>query len=129
MDIKTQRNLKTYGGTKFNFGELNNDHTRAVQEACEILKTQGVDKAIINELQLKFKVKELPKYDLNTSPFLQYCKKNNIMFSEQGNITVKENDKIKLYPVIGVVEDIRILNKLFENIFNDSIVAAEQIKK
>lgn len=129
MDIKTQNNLKKYDGLKFNFNELNNEHTKAVKEACEILKTQGVDENIIKDLQLKFKVKELPKYDLKESPFAQYCKKNNIVMMEQGNVTVKENGEIKLYPVGVVCEDIRILNKLFESIFNAGVTAAEQIKK
>ena len=129
MDIKTQQNLEKYGGLKFDFGTLNNDHTKAVKEACEILKTQGVDETIIKDLQLKFKVKELPKYDLKESPFAQYCKKNNIVMMEQGNVTVKENGEIKLYPVGVVCEDIRILNKLFESIFNAGVTAAEQIKK
>jgi len=129
MDIKTQKNLKTYGGTKFNFGELNKDHTSAVKEACEILKTQGVDENVIKDLQLKFKVKELPKYDLKESPFAQYCKKNNIHLMEQGNVTVKENGETKLYPVGVVCEDIRILNKLFESIFEAGVQAANQIKE
>lgn len=129
MDAKTQNNLRKYDGFKFDFGSLNNEHTKAVKEACEILKTQGVDENIIKDLQLKFKVKELPKYDLNESPFAQYCKKNNIAMMEQGNVTVKENGEIKLYPVGVVCEDIRILNKLFESIFNAGVTAAEQIKK
>ena len=129
MDKKTQKNLKTYGGTKFDFGELNAEHTRAIKEACEILTTQGVNKDIIKDLELKFKVKQLPKYNLNESPFVQYCKKNNIGIMEQGHVTVKENGETKLYPVGVVCEDIRILNKLFENIFNDGVLAADQIKK
>ena len=129
MDLKTQKNLKTYDGAKFDFGKLNNDHTKAVKEACEILKTQGVDETIIKDLQIKFKVKELPKYDLKESPFAQYCKKNNIHLMEQGNVTVKENGETKLYPVGVVCEDIIILNKLFESIFNAGVTAAEQIKK
>ena len=57
MDAKTQNNLRKYDGFKFDFGSLNNEHTKAVKEACEILKTQGVDENIIKDLQLKFKVK------------------------------------------------------------------------
>jgi len=129
MDYKTQKNLKTYGGEKFDFGSLNNEHTKAVKEACEILKTQGVDENIIKDLQLKFKVKELPKYDVKESPFAQYCKKNNIHVMEQGNVTVKENGETKLYPVGVVCEDIRILNKLFESIFEAGVQAASLVKE
>jgi hypothetical protein len=128
MDAKTQKNLQTYGGLKFDFNELNKDHTLAVKEACEILKTQGVDENVIKNLQLQFKVKELPKYDVKESPFAQYCKKNNIHMMEQGNVTVKENGEIKLYPVGVVCEDIRILNKLFESIFEAGVNSANQIK-
>ena len=129
MDIKTQKNLETYGGKPLDFGDLNKDHESAVKEVCEILKKQGVDKNIIEDLKLKFKIKEHPKYDLNTSPFFQYCKKNNIDMMEQGFVTVKENGKIKLYPVGVVCEDIRILNKLFESIFEAGVKAANQIKE
>tara|TARA_B100000003_G_scaffold194822_1_gene196388 strand:+ start:196 stop:585 length:390 start_codon:yes stop_codon:yes gene_type:complete len=129
MDIKTQKNLETYGGKPLDFGDLNKDHESAVKEVCEILKKQGVDKNIIEDLKLKFKIKEHPKYDLNTSPFFQYCKKNNIDMMEQGFVTVKENGEIKLYPVGVVCEDIRILNKLFESIFEAGVKAANQIKE
>ena len=129
MDIKTQKNLQTYGGTKFDFGDLNKDHESAVKEVCEILKTQGVDKNIIEDLKLKFKIKEHPKYDLSTSPFFQYCKKNNINMMEQGFVTTKENNKVMLYPVGVVCEDVRVLNKLFESIFEAGVNAANQIKE
>ncbi len=128
MDVKTQKNLKTYDGLKFNFCELNKDHTSAVKEACEILKTQGVDENVIKDLQIQFKVKELPKYNIDESPFAQYCKKNNIHLMEQGNVTVKENGEIMLYSVGVVCEDIRILNKLFESIFEAGVNSANQIK-
>ena len=114
MDFETQKNMKTYGGEKFDFGDLNNDHTKAVKEACEILKSQGVDENIIKDLQIKFNVKQLPKYDINESPMFQFCKKLNIGMMEQGFVTVKENGEIKQYPVGILCEDIRILNKLFE---------------
>ena len=128
MDSKTQKNMKTYGGEKFNFAELNNDHTKAVKEACEILKSQGVDENIVKDLQLKFKVKELPKYNINESPMFQFCKKLNIGMMEQGFVTVKENGETTQYPVGILCEDIRILNKLFESIFNAGVEAADQVK-
>jgi len=129
MDAKTQENLRKYGGTAFDFGAVNEDHTKAVKEACKILKEKNIDKTIIEELELKFKVKNLPKYKITESPFFQYCKKNNITLMEQGYVTVQEDGKIKLYPVGCVVEDIRILNKVFESIFNAGIEAAKQIEK
>jgi len=129
MDIKTQKNLKTYGGAKFDFSELNKDHTSAVKEACEILKTQGVDENIIKDLKWKFKIIEHAKYDLKESPFAQYCKKNNIIMMNQGHVTVKENGETMLYPVGVVCEDIRILNKLFESIFEAGVQAASLVKE
>tara|TARA_X000001036_G_C20247577_1_gene630756 strand:- start:115 stop:504 length:390 start_codon:yes stop_codon:yes gene_type:complete len=129
MDIKTQKNLQTYGGKKFNFNELNKDHTSAVKEVCEILKTQDIDENIIEDLKLKFKIKEHPKYNINESPMFQFCKKLNIDMMEQGFVTVKENGETKLYPVGVVCEDIRILNKLFESIFEAGVNSANQIKE
>lgn len=129
MDAKTQRNLINYGGLKFNFGEVNSDHTKAVKEVCDILKSQNVDESIIKDLQFKFKIKELPKYNLVESPFVKYCMDEGVAVMEQGNVTVKENGETKLYPVVVVCEDIRKLNKIFDNIFKSGILAAEQIKK
>jgi hypothetical protein len=129
MDTKTQKNLMKYGGYRFDFSEINDEHKRAVKEVCEILKQQGVEENVIKELQLKFKIKKLPTYDISESPFVQYCKKNNIVPLEQGNVTVKENNETKLYPIIAVCEDIRKINILFDDIFNSAIKVGNQIKK
>tara|TARA_X000000368_G_C23034918_1_gene714177 strand:- start:1479 stop:1865 length:387 start_codon:yes stop_codon:yes gene_type:complete len=128
MDIKTQKNMKKYDGLKFDFSDVKDEHKKAVNEACDILKEQGVNQNIIENLKLKFKIKEIPSYDIMKSPFVQYCLKNNVHVQPQGNITTAKNNEPFLYPVVSVTEDIRKLNIVFDKIFEDGIAAAKQIK-
>ena len=128
MDIKTQKNLKKFNGFKFNFNEIKDEHKKAINEACEILKKQGVNEDIINNLKTKFEIKKIPSYDLMTSPFVQYCIKNGLHVQPQGNITEIKNKEPFLYPIVSVTEDIRKFNSVFDKIFEDGIAAAKQIK-
>ena len=47
---QVQKNLKKYDGLKFDFREVKDEHKKAINEACEILKEQGVNEEIINNL-------------------------------------------------------------------------------
>ena len=59
---------------------------------------------------------------------VQFCKKNNISIMEQGFVTETKDGKTKLYPICGLVEEVRVLDRLFESIFNAGVKAAKQIK-
>tara|TARA_Y100001935_G_scaffold224475_1_gene200982 strand:+ start:159 stop:545 length:387 start_codon:yes stop_codon:yes gene_type:complete len=128
MDIKTQKNIKKFKGFKFDFGNIKDEHKIAINEACEILKKQGVNEEVINNLKTKFKIKKIPSYDPMTSPFVQYCMRNDLHVQSQGNMTQIVNGEPFLYPIVSVTEDIRKFNKLFDKIFEDGIAAAKQIK-
>ena len=110
MDIKTQKNLKKYDGLKFDFREVKDEHKKAINEACEILKEQGVNEEIINNLKIKFKIKEIPSYDAMTSPFIQYCMKNDVHVQPQGFFTEIKNNEPFLWPIIALTEDVRKFN-------------------
>ena len=128
MDAKTQENLRKHGGFAFDFNEVNDDHKKAVEEAIKYLKEKGVDEGTLDDLKLKFQIESLPKFDFNKSLMVQFCKKNNIAIIEQGYVTENKNGKTKLYPVCGLVEEVRVLDRLFESIFNAGVEAAKQIK-
>ena len=128
MDAKTQENLRKHGGFAFDFGDIKDDQKKAIEEAIKYLQEKGVDKGTLEDLKLKFKIKSLPKYDFNKSLMVQFCKKNNIAIIEQGYVTENKNGKTKLYPVCGLVEEVRVLDRLFESIFNAGVEAAKQIK-
>ena len=87
-----------------------------------------MDKGTLEDLKLKFKIKSLPKYDFNKSLMVQFCKKNNIAIIEQGFVTETKDGKTKLYPMCGIVEEVRVLDKLFGSIYNAGIEAAKNIK-
>ena len=128
MDAKTQENLRKHGGFAFDFNEVNDDHKKAVEEAIKYLKEKGIDEGTLDDLKLKFQIETLPKFDFNKSLMVQFCKKNNIAIIEQGYVTENKNGKTKLYPVCGLVEEVRVLDRLFESIFNAGVEAAKQIK-
>ena len=128
MDAKTQDNLRKHGGFAFDFNEVNDDHKKAVEEAIKYLKEKGIDEGTLDDLKLKFQIETLPKFDFNKSLMVQFCKKNNIAIIEQGYVTENKNGKTKLYPVCGLVEEVRVLDRLFESIFNAGVEAAKQIK-
>ena len=128
MDAKTQENLKKHGGFAFDFGDIKDDHKKAVEEAIKYLKEKGVDEGTLDDLKLKFQIESLPKFDFNKSLMVQFCKKNNISIIEQGFVTETKDGKTKLYPMCGLVEEVRVLDRLFESIFNAGVKAAKQIK-
>ena len=128
MDAKTQENLRKHGGFAFDFNEVNDDHKKAVEEAIKYLKEKGIDEGTLDDLKLKFQIETLPKFDFNKSLMVQFCKKNNIAIIEQGYVTENKNGKTKLYSVCGLVEEVRVLDRLFESIFNAGVEAAKQIK-
>ena len=128
MDAKTQENLRKHGGFAFDFNEVNDDNKKAVEEAIKYLKEKGIDEGTLDDLKLKFQIETLPKFDFNKSLMVQFCKKNNIAIIEQGYVTENKNGKTKLYPVCGLVEEVRVLDRLFESIFNAGVEAAKQIK-
>ena len=128
MDAKTQENLRKHGGFAFDFGDIKDDQKKAIEEAIKYLQEKGVDKGTLEDLKLKFKIKSLPKYDFNKSLMVQFCKKNNIAIIEQGIVTETKDGKTKLYPMCGIVEEVRVLDKLFGSIYNAGIEAAKNIK-
>ena len=128
MDAKTQENLRKHGGFAFDFGDIKDDQKKAIEEAIKYLQEKGVDKGTLEDLKLKFKIKSLPKYDFNKSLMVQFCKKNNIAIIEQGFVTETKEGKTKLYPMCGIVEEVRVLDKLFGSIYNAGIEAAKNIK-
>ena len=128
MDAKTQENLRKHGGFAFDFGDIKDDQKKAIEEAIKYLQEKGVDKGTLEDLKLKFKIKSLPKFDFNKSLMVQFCKKNNIAIIEQGFVTETKDGKTKLYPMCGIVEEVRVLDKLFGSIYNAGIEAAKNIK-
>ena len=128
MDAKTQENLRKYGGHAFDYNEINDDHKKAVEETIKYLKKNNIDDGLIEDLKLKFQIKSLPKFEFNKSLMVQFCKKNNIGITEQGFVTENKDGKTTLYPMCAIVEEVRVLDKLFQSIYNAGMETAKQNK-
>lgn len=99
----------------FDYRNINDDHKKAAEEIANILADSG--QPMLSELvKLRFEVVERPKYNLNDSPFIDFCKKAGLHFVIQG-YTVENGIE---YPMITICEDIRKLNKLHEVMHNDN---------
>jgi hypothetical protein len=99
----------------FDYRSLNEDHKKAAEEIANILS--GMGQPMLAELvKLKFEVIDRPKYNLNDSPFIDFCKKAGLHFTIQG-YTIDNGIE---YPLVTLCEDIRKLNKLHEVMNNDN---------
>ena len=101
----------------FNYGEITEEHKDAAKEIAGIVESFG--NPMLSELiKQKFKVTEIPRYDLKDSKFAQACIQANVFPSVQGYVQEGTDLNKTEYPLIGISEDVRKLEKLFEIIKN-----------
>jgi hypothetical protein len=70
----------------------------------------------------RFKVVEIPRYDINESPFIDACKEAGIFAAVQGYLQEGSDLEKMEYPLVSICEDIRKLEKLIPAIkkkYND----------
>ena len=100
--------------TNFDYGELNKnkDITKAVAEVINQCKNEGVSSDIIKNLEVKFKIKEPKKYNMENSPFLNWINSKGIDVSIQGFVKEGSVDDEIHFPIICINEDIRKMEAL-----------------
>ena len=100
--------------TNFDYGELNKnkDITKAVAEVINQCKNEGVSSDIIKNLEVKFKIKEPKKYNMENSPFLNWINSKGIDVSIQGFVKEGSGDDEIHFPIICINEDIRKMEAL-----------------
>jgi hypothetical protein len=99
--------------TLFNYGDIRPDHVDAAEEIAKFLEEQGLaTQAEI--IRSRFKVIEIPSYDINQSIFVQYCRKFGIAFGGQGSIVEGDEPNQMQYPMIAISGDIRRLDNFVE---------------
>ena len=100
--------------TNFDYGELNKnkDITKAVAEVINQCKNEGVSSDIIKNLEVKFKIKEPKKYNIENSPFLNWINSKGIDVSIQGFVKEGSGDDEIHFPIICINEDIRKMEAL-----------------
>jgi hypothetical protein len=103
----------------FDYSNLNEDHKKAAVEIAIFLADQGLNE-IASVIKHRFKIEEIPFYNLEKSEFYNYCKKAGLFCAVQGYIheNVNTPDAIQ-YPIVCISDDIRSLEKLVAVIKNE----------
>ena len=63
-------------------------------------------------------MREIPKYDLEQSEFVKYCKEAGIFVAGQGYIVEGEGLNQMQYPMVAICDDVRRVEKIVEVIKN-----------
>jgi hypothetical protein len=103
----------------FDYGDITEEHKEAAEEIANILSREG-HANLADQIKSRFKVEEVPTYNLEESEFMKYCKEAGIFISLQGWIKDLGGDDTLQYPLCALNEDIRVLNKLVETIKKDA---------
>jgi hypothetical protein len=96
----------------FDYSTLNDDHKTAAAEIAIFLEGQG-HREIASVIKHRFKIEEIPFYNLENSEFYNYCQQAGIFCAIQGYVheNVNTSDAIQ-YPIVCISNDIRSLEKL-----------------
>jgi hypothetical protein len=96
----------------FDYSTLNDDHKTAAAEIAIFLEGQGHSE-IASVIKHRFKIEEIPFYNLENSEFYNYCQQAGLFCAIQGYVheNVNTPDAIQ-YPIVCISNDIRSLEKL-----------------
>ena len=95
----------------FDYGNITDENKAAALEIANMLESQGL-KDLAESIKVKFKIKEIPKYDVESSPFVVACKAAGLYCSIQGYVQEGVEPNIIQYPLLAVCSDVRNLEKL-----------------
>lgn len=94
----------------FDYGDVKEEHVAAAEEIANLCLQFGQPE-IAAEIKRKFKIVEVPKYDIEASEFVQECKKRGVYVSIQGIIHEGEGPSLMEYQLVGISGDIRKMNE------------------
>ena len=101
----------------FNYGDITEQHKEAAMEIASLIANSG-NEMLAELVKQRFKVVEIPRYDINLSPFIDACKEAGVFAAVQGYLQEGSDlEKIE-YPLVSICEDIRKLEKLIPAIKN-----------
>jgi hypothetical protein len=100
----------------FDYGNLKKEHKEAAEEIIKICESQG-NFDLANLLKKNFDIVVRPVFDLSTTEMFKYCKEVDIFLATHGLIV--DSDSEMDYPVVGICDDIRKIEKLI-SIIKDS---------
>lgn len=99
----------------FNYGDITTEHKEAASEIAGLIENAG-QPMLAEMIKSKFKVKEIPKYDLDESEFCKLAKQGNINVVIQGFVQEGDDHNAKQYQLISICEDIRKLDDWMKNL-------------
>ena len=102
----------------FDYATINEDHKKAASEIAIFLENQGYSE-MASVIKHRFKIEEIPFYNLENSEFYNYCTKAGLFCAVQGYIheNINTPDAVQ-YPIVCISGDIRSLEKLVAVIKN-----------
>ena len=95
----------------FDYGNITDENKAAALEIADMLERQGL-KDLAESIKVKFKIKEIPKYDLDKSPIVAALNQVGLFCSIQGYLQEGAEPDIMQYPIIAVCSDIRNFEQL-----------------
>lgn len=98
----------------YDYGNITEEDKALVKEIILLLEKEN-QFSTSELLKMTFGLRDIERYDIQSSPLYQICKEINLHFSKQGSVKVFENNKTIEYPVIAISGDIRQLNRIIEH--------------
>ena len=103
---------------QYNYGDISPSDKKVVEEVIKLAKQQNLD-VFAEFLKHKFEIEETPEYDMSQSKFFKIAAKLGLFGSQQGHITYPEDPTKTKYPVMGMTEDVRKFEDLYNAIKED----------
>ena len=99
----------------FDYGSINDDHKKAAAEIADLAAHHGND-MLAALIRARFLLKEIPKFSVEDSIFVQECIKADVKIVTQGYIREGIEPDIVEYPLLAICEDVRNLDRLVRSI-------------
>jgi hypothetical protein len=97
----------------FDYGSIKPEHKEAAEEIANYISEMG--QGMLGDLiKTRFKIQEIPKYDMAESEFVQFCQQAGIYVAGQGYIQQGDGLDAIQFPMIAICEDVRNMQKLVD---------------
>lgn len=97
----------------FNYGDINETHQSAAKEIACWLRSLGQTE-LSDELLFRFKINQIPVFDIEQSKFYQCAKKAGIYVAIQGMLVEGQGKDALQYPLVVISGDIRQMDKFID---------------
>jgi hypothetical protein len=105
----------------FDYGNITDENKAAALEIANYLESKGLGE-IASAIKVKFKIVEIPKYNVEASPIVAAFKKAGVYCSVQGYVQEGVEPDIMQYPLLSISADIRQLEELIPIVKSMEIV-------